>query len=105
MTCYELYKMMFYGLDDQYDLNKNEKLGKFLSAMNPFLFKGEGSADPSIYEKFKVEYESNFSKECTIEEGYYFAKEWLKKQNNVELNNAFEKITIEEWIEAANKMK
>jgi hypothetical protein len=96
---------MFYGLDDQYDLNQNEKLGNFLSAMNPFLFKGEGSADPAIYEKFKGEYESCFSNECTVEDGYYFVKEWLKKQNNVELNNAFEKITIEEWIEAANKMK
>ena len=52
MSKYELFCMIFYVLDAEWDETKNKHLGTFLSAANPFLFKGTGSAVPAIYEHF-----------------------------------------------------
>ena len=46
---FELYCMVFYVLDTEWDENKNPQLGEFLSGANPFLFDDIGSADPTIY--------------------------------------------------------
>jgi hypothetical protein len=101
----KLFNMIFYALDNQYDLNKDEELGNFLSLMNPFLFKGEESADPSIYQNFKNEYENRFENECNAEEGYYFAKKWLEKQNSKAIIEAFNSVTLKEWIDAVNAIE
>jgi len=45
--------MLYYALDNVWEKNKDDNLGEFCSNMNPFLFKGEGSADPTIYSHFK----------------------------------------------------
>ena len=39
MSKYELFCMIFYVLDAEWDETKNKHLGTFLSVANPFLFK------------------------------------------------------------------
>ena len=49
MNKFELYCMIYYVLDAEWDESKNAELGKFLSSANPFQFRDIGSADPVIY--------------------------------------------------------
>ena len=100
MKCLDVFILLFYGLDNIYDKQPNEVLGDFLSGMNPFLFKDEGSAVPDIYNKFKKSFKGRFENECSEIEGYYFAKDYIYKLNIKELIDAFEKISLEQWITA-----
>jgi hypothetical protein len=102
MDSFELFKMIFYALDNQYDENPNEELGDLLSSMNPFLFNGIGSAVPDIYIDFKKVFEQKFDK-CTIEEGYYFADDYLKLLKNESAIKAFQNVTFEDWKAACDK--
>ena len=100
MKCLDVFILLFYGLDNIYDKQPNEVLGNFLSGMNPFLFKDKGSAIPDIYNKFKKSFEKRFKNECSEIEGYYFVKDYIDKIKIAELREAFEKISLEEWIAA-----
>ena len=102
MNSFELFKMIFYALDNKYDENPSEELGDLLSSMNPFLFEGIGSAVPDVYIDFKKMFEQKFNK-CTIEEGYNFAKEYLKVLANETAINAFKKVSLEDWKKAITK--
>lgn len=104
MDSFELFKMIFYALDNQYDENPNEELGDWLSSMNPFLFEGIGSAVPDVYLDFKKMFDQQFNK-CTAEEGYQFAKDYLKVLANEEAIKAFQKVSLEDWKEAVAKKK
>ena len=81
MKCLDVFILVFYALDNIYDNQPNEVLGDFLSSMNPFLFKGEGSSVPDVYEKFKKSFNGKFVKECSETEGYYFAKDDIARVN------------------------
>ena len=100
MKCLDVFILIFYGLDNIYDNQPNEVLGDFLSGMNPFLFKGEGSAVPDIYSAFKESFGERFVKGCSETEGYYFAKDYIGKLKIKEVREAFEKISLEQWIAA-----
>ncbi len=100
MDSFELFKLIFYALDDQYDQNPNEELGQFLSSMNPFLFTGEGSAVPDIYEDFKTMFEKKYTSITSIKESYEFAKEYIKSINIPSVTEAFEKVSFEAWNNA-----
>lgn len=52
MNCFDLFKMIFYVFDNEYN-NGSKEIGDLCSSMNPFLFEGEGSAVPDLYEDFK----------------------------------------------------
>ena len=52
MSKFELFCMIFYVLDAEWDENKNPTLGEFLSSANPFLFDSLSSAVPEIYDNF-----------------------------------------------------
>jgi len=66
MNKFELYCMIYYVLDAEWDESKNAELGAFLSGANPFLFADIGSADPMVYAHFC----ENISGEITIENSY-----------------------------------
>ena len=52
MNQFELFTMVYYVLDAEWDETTDPKLGDFLSEMNPFLFEDIGSANPEIYQRF-----------------------------------------------------
>lgn len=73
---------MFYALDLAYDDNPSRTLGQFLSDMNPFLFRGAGSADPAIYAEFKHLFAMKFdNKNPDSKETYGFVVAYLEKKN------------------------
>lgn len=105
MKCLDIFILVFYALDNIYDKKPTEVLGNFLSDMNPFLFKGEGSAVPDVYEAFKKSFEEKFEKECSEKESYYFVKDYICKLKIREIIKAFEQISLEQWITAARVYK
>lgn len=105
LNCYNTFKMLYYTLDNIWDESKDENLGEFCSNMNPFLWKGEGSADPALYSHFKKQFEEKFKDTCSYEEAYNFSKEFLKNEVDIYAKYAlevFEKIPLNDWIEACN---
>lgn len=102
MDSFELFKMIFYALDNQYDENPNEELGDLLSSMNPFLFEGVGSAVADVYVDFEKMFKQKFDK-CTVEEGYQFAIDYLKSLANKAAMKAFQNVSLEDWKEAFEK--
>lgn len=103
LNCYEAFKMLYYSLDYIWDETKDENLGEFCSNMNPFLWKGENSADPAVYSHFKKLFNEKFNDECSYEEAYNFSKEYLKKEVDIYAKyglEAFEKISLENWKNA-----
>ena len=97
MESFDLYKYIFYALDDQYDQNPNEELGNFLSGMNPFLFEGEGSAVPDVFKSFKQMFEAKYAEITSVKESYEFAKEYIASLNIKSVSEAFDKVTFEAW--------
>ncbi len=105
MNAYKTFIMMFYSLDAVYDETPNTELGNYLSSLNPFLFKGEGSADPAEYTEFKLEFSKTFNSDNIPPwKAYRFCEEYLKKAAPQEAIKAFHKITIEEWNNALDEM-
>lgn len=104
MNCFDLFKMIFYVFDNEYDNNPNEELGNLCSSMNPFLFEGEGSAVEEVYEQFKKAYFDRFKNDCSLEEGYEFGKKYAKNTKVESAISAFDKISIEDWINAYKQL-
>ena len=95
MNRFELYCMVFYVLDAEWDENKNPQLGEFLSGANPFLFDDIGSADPTIYEKFCEIVDGNI----TVENSYGIASKYISELGNEVVSSAFSTIDENEWVE------
>ncbi len=100
MNCFDLFKLLFYALDDQYDKKPNEELGNFLSSMNPFLFEGEGSAAIDVYENFKKMFYQKFERIASEKEGYDFAKSYIKSLNIKCVEDAFDNVSFDAWNDA-----
>lgn len=93
---YKAFVTMFYALDAAYGKSGSSELGRFLSAANPILFKGEGSADIAVYEGFKAGYPD----EADEVEAYRFVRGYLAEQGGF-LLDAFDLIAnAEAWSEA-----
>ncbi|MBD5101313.1 MAG: hypothetical protein HDT27_01190 [Subdoligranulum sp.] len=99
MSQFELYCMIFYILDAEWNENKNNRLGEFLSGANPFLFSDIGSADPAIYRHFC----ETVTEPITIENSYRIALAYIKALNNGVVTNAFSTIDETEWIECVKE--
>lgn len=54
MTDFELFSLIYFALDAQYDeqKTKDEELGQFLSEINPFLWKEEASSVLAYFVEF-----------------------------------------------------
>ncbi len=103
MNCFDLFKMIFYVFDNEYN-NGSKEIGDLCSSMNPFLFEGEGSAVPDLYEDFKKEFATKFNDKCTVEQGYEYGKLYAKKIKIKAAEKAFENITLEDWKSAYKDM-
>lgn len=95
MNKFELYCMIYYVLDAEWDENRNEQLGKFLSSANPFQFKDIGSADPVIYEEFCKKIPDTI----TPADSYEYARNYVDSLGNKEVQSAFLTVDEKEWGE------
>ncbi|MBR4830367.1 MAG: hypothetical protein IKZ96_01190 [Bacilli bacterium] len=100
MNSWDIFKILYYALDSEWEKSKNVVLGDFLSEMNPFIFEGEGSADPVIYNEFKSKFNEEFNATCKIDEGYSFCKKYIEELNKTEIIDAFNNKKVEDWIKA-----
>ena len=99
MNKFELYCMIYYVLDAEWDESKNAELGKFLSSANPFQFRDIGSADPEIYEEFCKEIPDTI----TRDDSYGYARNYVESLGNRDVQAAFLTIDREEWDECLHK--
>ena len=95
MNKFELFTMIFYALDYEWDNNHEQDLGNFLSDMNPFLFEDEGSADPAVYAEFC----SVISEQVTEENSYDLARKYIDSVGLAAVTEAFSKISRSVWNE------
>lgn len=99
MNKFELYCMIYYVLDAEWDESKNVELGKYLSSANPFQFKDIGSADPVIYEEFCKKIPDIIAPD----ESYEYALNYVDSLRNKEIETAFLTVGKEEWDECLHE--
>ena len=95
MNKFELFCMIYYVLDAEWDESGNKQLGEFLSSANPFQFEDIGSADPAIYEEFSKKVPDII----TPDNSYEYAKKYVGTLENKEVQAAFLTIDRKEWSE------
>ena len=93
MNKFELFTMIFYALDHEWDNNHKQELGDFLSSMNPFLFKDEGSADPAVYAEFC----SVINGQVTEENSYDLAMEYIDSVGQDAVTESFSRVSRTVW--------
>lgn len=100
MNKFELFCLIFFALDSEWDKTQNEELGKYLSDANPFLFADIGSAVSDCYILF-----CDFigKKQITIENSFDIATNYVESLNIETVSSAFESISKDNWVTAANK--
>ena len=99
MTRYDLFCMIFFALDADWDETHDEELGKYLSDANPFLFEGEGSAISEVYNEFcRIIKTENIVKEKSFD----LAKEYVNRLNNRAVTESFDLLKEDQWKDALN---
>lgn len=99
MSKYELFCMIFYVLDAEWDESKDAELGRFLSGANPFLFKETGSADPAIYQRFC----ETVPEPISVENSYNIAWKYIYSLHNKTITSSFLSIDETEWKECVKE--
>lgn len=99
MTRFELFCMIFYVLDSEWDETKNKHLGSFLSAANPFLFEDVGSADPAVYKEFC----NAIDRSITIEDSYKQACSYIDSLHDPIISAAFKSLDQHEWSDCVRE--
>ena len=97
MNTFELFCLVFYALDAVWDENKNEELGHYLSNANPFLFKDIGSANPEVYEYFRMMIPAQIS----LDRSFDVATEYISTLGSTFISNAFQSVGRTRWEECA----
>ena len=97
MNKFDLYSMIFFALDADWDDTHDEELGRYLSDANPFLFAGKVSAVRSVYNDF-----SAFVGDRAIEKenSFEIAKEYVRHINIDAVTESFALLEEEQWNEA-----
>lgn len=95
MSKFELFCMIFYVLDADWDETKDEIVGEYLSSANPFLFSDENSADPTIF----INFCETINDDITTQNSYSLAQKYIDTLNCNNIKRAFSSITEEEWQE------
>jgi hypothetical protein len=107
MNTFELFTMMYFVLDEEWEEYPNEELRQFLSDIDPFIWGTCVSADPAYYPGFQ-----KFCKGKTIgnDYGYAIVIEYLETipepvmtQSFEIVSSTFKKLSVEEWIEGAKE--
>ena len=100
MNKFELFSLIFFALDAQWDNNPNDALGDYLSDANPFLFIDIGSADPACYDDFcKFVSKNNIE----LKNSYKIAKNYVENLAIVDVTEAFAKTDETQWLAVAKK--
>lgn len=92
VTAYAAFIAMYYALDAAYDAIGDEQLRRYLSDANPFLFKGEGSADPAVYAEFEQAYKGVCGDDPNAQEALAAVRGYLKGQDAGVLIAAFDSV-------------
>ena len=105
MNKFELYCLIFYTMQTEWEDTKNEDLGLWLSSMSPFTFKDIGSAIPDVYQSFCKRIGN---KAITLENSFDIAKEYVYSLNDdyynlEEIRKAFDWISKESWERMSKK--
>lgn len=98
MNQFELFCMVFYVLDADWDDTKDTVVGEYLSGANPFLFADIGSADPAVFTHFCEVVTENI----TVENSYSLAQKYINDLNNENIAKAFYSIGEEDWRESVS---
>lgn len=98
MTQFELFCMIFYVLDADWDDTCDHIVSEYLSGANPFLFSDIGSADPSVYKHFC----EVINDEITIANSYSLACKYIGDLNTDNLTKAFYSISKKDWDESVS---
>ena len=98
MNKFELFCMVFYVLDADWDDTKDAVVGEYLSSANPFLFADIGSADPTVFAHFC----EVINKEITVETSYSLAQKYIADLNNESITKAFYTISEDDWFESVS---
>ena len=99
MNPFELFCMIYFVLDAEWDDTRDEELGQFLSEMSPFTFTDNGSADPAVYADFK----RKVREPITLENSFELAENYIRSLRNVRVSDAFSWIDEDEWKECASE--
>ncbi|MDO5014587.1 MAG: hypothetical protein Q4E28_01340 [Clostridia bacterium] len=99
MNQFELFTMIFYVLDAEWDETQDRILGDFLSGANPFLFEDLSSADPEIYKQFC----EIVTEPITVENSYIIASKYIASLNSNIISKAFKSITEDEWVDSVKE--
>ena len=100
ISAYDAFSTMFYALDAAYSDLGGAVLRSYLTNANPFLFAGEGSADPAVFELFKQEFDSRIGDSASPEEARLFVRDYLGNEGEV-LLAAFDAVADSERWESA----
>lgn len=100
MNKFELFCLIFFALDNEWDKTQNEELGNYLSDANPFLFADIGSAVGDCYNSFCKFIDK---KQITTESSFAVAKSYIESLQIKAVSSAFENISEDNWIKAAKK--
>lgn len=101
VTAYAAFIAMYYALDAAYDAIGDEELRRYLSDANPFLFKGEGSADPAVYAEFEQAYKGACGDDPNAQEALAAVRGYLGRQDTDALIAAFDSVVdYESWEKA-----
>jgi len=95
MNKFELYCMIFYVLDADWDETKDPAVGEYLSGANPFVFSDIGSADPAVFAHFC----DVIDEEITVENSFSLAGKYIADLKHLSLSKAFQSINKDEWID------
>ena len=92
VTAYAAFIAMYYALDAAYDEIGGEELRRYLSDANPFLFIGEGSADPAVYAEFEQAYKGTCGDCSNAQEALAAVRDYLGRQDADALIAAFDSV-------------
>ncbi len=99
MNQFELFCMIFFVLDAEWDETRDPELGKYLSSANPFLFADIGSADPSVFHRFC----EHTDKITPLNSSFRTAFNYIQSLQDEALVRAFSGIEEKDWIASARE--
>lgn len=106
----EIFNLMFFALDKCTRTNPTDALLCFCSDMDPFLFKGEMSADPAVSDDFNKFFQKTVPGQTLgVQESLAFVKAFLESIQEYtyswpKVKAAIESVSEEEWAAAAEKL-
>lgn len=98
MNKFELFCMIFYVLDADWDDTKDAVVGEQLSGANPFLFDDSGSADPAVFAHFCTV----IDRDITEKNSYSLAVKYIEELNDKNITKAFYSLGEETWMNSVS---